>query len=167
MTFVHMIALAVRLFSVFLFLISIRTFSGLSWIVGDADALANNWIYVAAAFSTLCMAIILWKFPLTIAGKICPVKHENTSHESLSMDELYTLGFVILGIYLLFYVLSDALYWIIFMVSSNRNTGNYEFITIENQASMITTFAEFVIAIFLIFGANGLSKIILKFRYKE
>ncbi len=161
---VHVIALVARLFAIALFLVAVRDLSAAIWVADDPTATHKLIPLYAASIASLVVAAMLWIFPFSIANKIYPVKNEEQSHRSLSSNELYSLGFIILGLYLLFFVLSDAIFWLLLVVMGARETPGYPIMTLENKAQMITTAIEFVIAMFLILGSNGVVSLVRKFR---
>jgi len=152
------------LFAIALLLVAVRDLAAAIWVVDDPTATHKLIPLYAACIASLIAAAMLWIFPLSIANKIYPVKDDEQSHRSLSSDELYPLGFIILGLYLLFFVLSDSIFWLVLVVLGNREAPGYPIMTLENKAAMLTTAIEFVIAMFLILGSNGVASLVRKFR---
>ena len=161
---IHIIALIARLFAIALFLIAIRDLAAALLVADDPVTTKSLFPLYSAAIASLIAAAMLWFFPLTVAKKIYPVKLKETSHESLTSDDFYSLGFIILGSFLLFYVLSDAIYWLVLVTLGNREASGYFVLNLENKAAMITTAFEFLIAMYLILGSSGIVNLIKKVR---
>ncbi|MDZ4097868.1 MAG: hypothetical protein U1E13_04100 [Methylophilaceae bacterium] len=97
----HIIALASRLFAVALLLIAVRYLAAAIWVLDDTIATQKLIPLYAACAASLAAAALLWLFPLTLANQIYPIKSEKIETTSLDVDELYQLGFIVLGIYIL------------------------------------------------------------------
>ena len=118
----HVVALAVRLFAVAIALYAIR--DGVSYFAMFQQRelqSASFWFGGLVAF-LLILAILLWKFPLTIAkGLVNFGEPKEGDITSTTAQQVQVIGFTILGIYLLFFVVSDIFYWLVIWFVSQRN----------------------------------------------
>ena len=109
----------------------------------------------------LAVAFLLWCFPLWIASKLVRFDGSiNKISSSISVDELQTIAFTVLGIYLLLKGgVTAGIYWV-FLFNALRE---YD-IDARQWASMLMTIAEILLACFLVSGAKGLTVLISKVR---
>jgi hypothetical protein len=98
------------------------------------------------------IALLLWMFPIVISRKIYPLNTKKYSHYTLTHNDLYHLGFVMLGSFLLFFVFSDLIYWFtILIIETEEFNISFSDLSIVKKASVITTIFEFILAIIFIF----------------
>jgi len=159
----HITALAVRIFAISLGIYVISSvFSELPYV--DFDNLTV--VLVAFFFLKLCillLAVYLWYFPLTVSKRLVSFKQSDTKEVAkASADELQIVAFSTLGIYFLYHVIADIFYWFVFFALSRRPNGIPIDLTMENKADMLTTGFEFLIVLFLLFGSQGVVKLIRK-----
>ena len=67
---------------------------------------------------------------------------------------------ILIGLFLLFYVVSDFIYWITIVIA-NKNLHS------EEIGVMVATVAEFIFATSLVLGSDGWIRVIRKLRYGE
>lgn len=114
------------------------------------------------------LAFFLWKFPLLVASRLVKPDGTDVGSEDLSLSNAYTVGLVVVGICLLFWTISDAVYWLVFYLESSAlETYNPAADLVEAKASTIATVVEFAMALFLIFGSRQLSSFFLKIRHQR
>jgi len=160
----QIIAVIVRLFAIVILLTVVRELVAALWVVNDSVTLRKYGFIFLVSGLVIFVSILLWNFPLTIAKRIYPFKLEDEPNHSLNSDDYYQLGFILLGVYLLFYVLSDGVFWIAFTLYSGEEKLYSPLVSLENKASIVATFAELIIALFLVFGAKGITKAIKAIR---
>ena len=160
----HIIAVLVRLFAIALILVVVRDMIAALWVVDDSVYLRKYAYIFLFGGAVIFISIILLKFPLSVAKRIYPFRLEDEPKHSLNSDDFYHLGFILLGVYLLFYVLSDGVFWIAFTLYSGEEKLYSPLVSLENKASMITTVVELFIALFLILGAKGITNTIKAIR---
>ena len=162
----HIVALAVRLFAIALAVYALRNGISLVPYFHDQEWQIASYAYAALVACFLLLAIYLWYFPLTVSRRLVAFREPGEADiGSATSDELQIIGFTILGIYLLFYVLSDVIYWGFIWFISNRNQGVPIELSLEQVASMLSTAIELVFVLFLILGAKGIVRLIRKLRY--
>ena len=87
-----------------------------------------------------------------------------TELSSASDNKIQVIGFSILGLFLLFNVVSDITYWsVIWLVS--QGSASVPELSLDQIAQMVATAIELVFVLFLIFGARGISRFLHKWRY--
>lgn len=159
------IAVAARVFAVFLLVTVARSFPSAMALIGQdgpQPSLVLVWLVLA---SSVAVCAILWFFPLTIARKLLPTMGEPRSETSMSGSVALSVGLTLVGVWVLAYALPDAIYWTtIFLLSRSIKFGYFEW-GHEEVASIVTTVAELALAIWLIFGSSGIKRLILRYRH--
>ncbi|MCP3671162.1 MAG: hypothetical protein GY814_12160, partial [Gammaproteobacteria bacterium] len=151
----HIVALAIRLFAIVLAIYAIR--NGVSLVPHFAE---QGWkvaapIHAGIMVSLVVLAIALWWFPLTVAKGLVNFK-EGANQDVCKVEPkvLEAAAYTVLGLYLLFGVLSDVIYWLFILLVTNRNPQMMIEITLEQKAAMVTTAVEFVFVLFLLLGSK-------------
>jgi hypothetical protein len=157
----HVVAIALRLFAIALTLYTVSSFVGSAWVfLASGSNNGASVLVVVVTVLMLAVAFLLWRFPLWIASKLVRFNDSiNKISSSISVDELQTMAFTVLGIYLLLKGLTAGIYWV-FLFNALRG---YD-IDARQWASMLMTIAEILLACFLVFGAKGLTVLISKVR---
>lgn len=163
----HIVAVAVRLFSIALIIYSLQY--GVT-LVGYSQA--GNWelatyFYLGIIVAPIILAIFLWFFPLTVSRKLVDFRESGESDaSSATAYDIQVIGFTMLGAYFLFRALSDIIYWASFTILTGRDKHLEVFPwSAEQLSSMVLTGIELVFAVGLLLGAAGLTKLIRKVRY--
>jgi len=162
----HLVALGVRLFALGLAIFtlnnSIRIFAFFK--IGQFNI--GEIAYTGTMVSLAMLSLLLWKFPLVVARSITdfPKLNENELND-IKSDRLLHVGLIILGIYLLFNVFSDLVYWGIFWFSTQRDYSSEVVLTLEQKSSIFITLIQLVFVLFLILGSNKVITIAKKLRY--
>jgi len=157
----HIIAIIIRLFALILFLKSFEGVLALVLLNDPISATGSYLPYYSISFLGFIFSIILWYFPFLVSNKIYSIEHSETSNKKLSLNELYSLGFILLGVFLLFHAVSDTFYWFIYFLIDNTRSIN-----VEDKANMITTVLQFIMSLFLIFRFQGFISLIRNHRVK-
>ena len=80
-----------------------------------------------------------------------------------SLDDVQTVAFTVMGVYLLFQAVNGTIYWL--ALFATLFTTGFSIAPDPHQwASMLMTIAELVLGCFLTFGAAGLGALISKVR---
>ena len=122
------------------------------------------------SIGTLVIAPLLWFFPYTTASIILPKERVTSQEYKWNNENVLSCGLVILGVYFLYYVIVDVVYWVYIMNYPVTTTyGSVTEYTPKNlspndRALIVATVVELFLSVFLIFGANGISRLILKIR---
>ena len=162
----HIVALIVRLFAIALAVYALRNgITFVPYIYGQGGILQAN-IFAGVIVSFLIIAIVLWKFPLTVARKLVAFREPgNIEIESVSENQIQVLAVSVLGFYFLFYVVSDITYWFYIWLMSQRNSGIQIELSIDQKGQMVSTAIEFVFALFLLLGSERIAELLRKSRY--
>lgn len=162
----HVVALAVRLFAIALALYALK--NGITTLpyFQEQEFEVASYLYILLMFGFLLLSIYLWFFPLTVSSRIATFEGNGvTEAASATANEIQVVGFNILGMYLLFNVVSDIVYWLTIWFIGNRNNNIDITPTASQISSMIATGVELVFAVALLLGASGITRVINKLRY--
>ncbi len=154
----QIVAIAVRLFAIFLVVYAFRHASSMLPLTNYPPPQNISYIFIASATLPLLLAaLLLWIFPLTIAAKLLPRSRRTESAGALSATEIQAVAFSILGLWVLTTAVPDIFYWITYVyVMKNGGVDNSAFS--PNLSGRIgATVVELVIGIWLLFGARGLT----------
>jgi len=112
------------------------------------------------------LLFFFWYFPLTVATKLVNFRGAGgTEVSKASAEQIQLIGFTVLGLYLMFYVVSDIVYWISILIISGRDSIIPIEISADQKALMVATIIEFIFASYLLLGSKGIARLIRKFRY--
>lgn len=160
-----LVAVASRLFAVFLLVTIARSIPSAAALLsqeGDHSSLA---LVAAVLLAGIAICGLLWFFPLTLARKLLPVMKEPRSEVAMSSSAALSVGLTLLGVWVLAYAIPDALYWITrFLLIRRMDVEHYTWGP-DEIASVATTFAELVLAVWLVLGSSGIKRLIYRFRY--
>lgn len=160
------IAVALRLFALFLVVTAIRHAAGLASL-GRHEELTTVILSATAVIMvlTLAFAAVLWYFPLTIARKLLPSLRDAGTPLSPAGQQVQEVAIIVLGLWVLASALPDTAYWLS-MVMFTSGAGFEAFTWLpENKANIVATALEVVIGFILFFGARGLSNLLYRIRY--
>jgi len=125
---------------------------------------------VGLSVSIFIVAPLLWFFPYTTASVILPKEQLKTQEYKWNNENFLSCGLVILGVYFLYYVIVDVVYWVYIVNYPITNTYGVtteytsKTLTANDRALIVSTVVELFLSVFLIFGSNGISRLILKIR---
>jgi len=160
------IAVAARLFSVYLLFLVIRMVPNAvqSARMFDMDV-GFLGAFVVVGVVGLVIAGLLWLFPLTVARKLLPVMKEPRSDTAISGTLALSLGLTLMGVWFLAGALVDAVYWLVLMLRNGQLAEYSPPMSPDDIASIVATIAEFLVAFVLLFGNAGIRRLILRYRY--
>jgi len=161
----QLVALAVRLFAIWLFLYTIRQLIPLTYVFRTPDFELPQMMFVVFCVVLLGISVSMWVFPFTISNRIATFSPSSECAQSWTTNEVYGIGFVLLGFFLLFFGVSDAVYWIFYLIWIEDMVEGGPGLTLEQKGSITATVVELVFALVLILGSKGLAKMIHKMRY--
>jgi hypothetical protein len=159
------LAVAVRLFAIGLVLFTVRAFPGslfaLSYVQADESWRIGALLVVDAV--VILVAVALWKFPFGIASLLLP---RTESYPSLpwTQESAISTASIVIGLFYLTYAFSDLLYWFVFVVAASNSDGGLR-LEADQWAGIIATPLEAGLALFLIFGAKGVARLVHAARY--
>lgn len=159
------VAIAVRLFAIFLAIYVLRTLSGFvqftSEMTFDAKAIIASVAMVGAMAGAV---VLLWFFPLSVARKLLPVMKEPRSESNAGVDTLFALGLILMGLWLLANAIIDGFYWASLLLAMRAAGMMHLELVPEQKAAIFTTVVEMVVAVFLILGSTGIRNTIYRLR---
>lgn len=136
---------------------SLRFYAGISAVAG-------------ISIGTLLIAPLLWFFPYTAASVILPKEKVKSQEYKWNNESVVSCGLIILGIYFLYYVIVDVVYWVYIMnypiTTTYGSVTEYtpKTLSANDRALIVATVVELLLSVFLIFGSNGISRLIIKIR---
>ncbi|WP_407353290.1 hypothetical protein [Luteimonas sp. R10] len=160
-----LVAVASRLFAVFLLVTIARSFPSAAALLSQEGHRPSLALVAIVLIAGVAICAVLWFFPLTIARKLLPVMKEPRSETSMSSSAALSVGLTLLGVWVLAYAIPDAIYWMTrFLLIHRIDDAHYAWGP-EQIASVATTVAEIALAAWLIFGSSGIRRLIYKCRY--
>ncbi len=164
----HIVALAVRLFAIAVAIYALRTGISLVPYFYEQEWVGASYTYAGLMLTLLLVSVGLWMFPLTIArGLVAFREPGEVDVKSASADQIQTIAYSVLGLYLLYHVLSDIVYWGFTLFITLRNSAIPIELSIEQIGLMIATVVELLFVLFLLLGARGMVTLLRRFRYGE
>jgi hypothetical protein len=134
----------------------------------DQEWEGASYSYAGLMLTLLLLSVGLWMFPLTIARGLVAFRDPgDVEVKSANADQIQTIAFSVLGLYLLYHVLSDIVYWGFILFISLRNNAIPIEISIEQIGLMLATAVELIFVLFLLLGARRIVTLLRKFRYGE
>lgn len=163
----HYLAIAVRLFSVALFLYALKNSLMLVEVIssGTINGIPASTVFIlTTTLSPLAAAILLWLFPFSVTNLILKPETD-LPVEPMGPAPLLTVLIISIGIYTLFYAIIDSIYWLNFWHLNSRNQVLSGPIPLgdPSKANMIATAFELAISMALVFKAKTLAFYTLKF----
>lgn len=159
------IAIAARLFAVYVVFVAVRDIPGTISVVSQSSGSGGSWSYVIATLVALSIATLLWFFPLTIARKLLPVMREPRSEKSVDAPMALSIGITLIGLWFLANAVADGVYWLTLRFHVERmELIGFEWSS-EQIAGMATTVAQLVLALCLLLGSGGIRRLIYRYRY--
>jgi hypothetical protein len=163
----YLVAIGVRLFSIGLAIYILNMLSNFSFLWENVGGLFAKTAYFGSVLAISLLAIFLWKFPLTVARSISNFPAlEPKELDKEAYIKLLEVGLILIGFYLLFYTISDGIYWLTFywQIMGGEYLGSNVSLRAEDKSSMIATCFELILGAYLIFGHKALARIVLKLR---
>jgi hypothetical protein len=161
------VAVAVRLFAVYVAFWTLETFPNAMFLLSGADGKLWPGLYIALLLFAALLCAFLWFFPLSIARKLLPVMREPRSEQVIGAPVALSLGITLIGIWFLADALVSVMYWLTLFISSKQANGIPVEWTPKQIASMVATLGRLLLSVWFIFGATGIRRLIYKFRYGD
>lgn len=162
------IAVAARMFAIYLAIVALRTAIGLVAMPGAFEEVGLALLsWSAAVVAPLLVAALLWVFPLTIARKLLPVMRE--AKPPLTTDgQALAIGLTLIGVYLLANAVADAAYWFTHFLALREYAVRMH-LEIEwgpdKVGAIVTTGVELALGVGLTLGGRGLASVLRRLRY--
>lgn len=166
MTKEDIVSVIVRLFAVALVVYAIGRLPSLAAYLHQNQPDDSSYLLLFAISGLLVFfAAFLWKFSLFIARRLLSNTKGDVSSAMWTTEDVLETGFVLLGVYLAFGVLSDLLYWLFVWILAGNFKGQELSLEAAQWAQIYAAIIELFIVIGLIFGARGLVNVIRMLRY--
>lgn len=160
------VAIAARLFAVYVGLQILLQVPGIVQVVSEGQGAGAGWMIGLFLLMGVGLCIFLWFFPLTIARKLLPVMREARSEQAIDASVGLSLGLVLIGLWLLADGLIDAVYWITLVVLSRDIDPEMAFEWTPHQlASMAAKGVQLGVGAWLVLGSTRVKRMIRKARY--
>lgn len=159
------VAIASRLFAIFLLITAIRLGTTIFAASGSFSSAWSLALFLAAIFLPIAViSALLWFFPLTVARKILPVMREPRPPVSPGSQTALELALTAIGFWVLSNAFTDAVYWSVFLVQINNSPVPVA-VDPAQTASLAATIAELCIGLWCVFGSRGLANLVTRIRY--
>lgn len=155
----HLVAVAIRVFAIFVVVYTLRFGANLVPLIGDSEPVRASWTFFAFfAVPPLLAAALLWLFPLSLARALLPKVTATETKTAWGIDDVQVVALSVLGVWVLATALPDVFHWIVYGYLMNKyQLGE---LSPENMGNVWATAIELVIGFWLVFGAKGISGII-------
>ncbi|MBC9071767.1 hypothetical protein IAI53_07285 [Thauera sp. CAU 1555] len=161
------VAVAVRLFAIYLLIGILKHVPGAVQLFSQPQGIGWAIAYVVMLSIALLVCALLWRFPVTVARNFLPVMREPRSERSLDSSVAMSVGLTLIGVWVMAYGISDAIYWLtLFARSRQIGVGVLEWQP-DQIADMAATAVELALATWLIFGSTGIKRLIYRYRFEE
>lgn len=161
------VAIASRLFSIYLAYIIVRTVPGALQLARQEQGLSLLIVYFAVLGGGLLVCALLWFFPLTVARKLLPVMREPRSEDAVGPATALSMGLTLIGVWFLAGALVDASYWLVLVMRIKQVDDMQLTWDHEQIANMAATAVQLVAGLWLILGSRGIRRLIYRFRYGD
>ena len=165
MNLISFTAVGVRLLALMLFFYVLRESSRLISLASELESYEGWLITAIFIIGFLLIGLWLWISAIKIAKRIVP---KDVSVENVPLNDfhrpIYQLAFILFGMYVLIYGISDYSYTaqLYFSLPDEYMTPDQ---VKKQQAAMFSSAIEVFFGLVLIIGATGVSKVIHKIRY--
>jgi len=157
------VAIASRLFAVFLVVVALRGLGGVVRFASAPQATGTGITVVAVtALVPLLLAALLWFFPLTVARRLLPVMRSPGPTLDFGGSVL-PVALTVLGFWVLSTAVTDLVYWGLLLALAASSSIPVEFPP-DEKAAMVSTVAELGLAAWLLLGSHGLSAAVARLR---
>ncbi|WP_049630494.1 hypothetical protein [Cellvibrio sp. pealriver] len=164
----HYLAIAVRLFSVILFLYGVKNSSFIFSLIFDLgnQIPISTWSFaIASTVLPVVAASFLWMFPMLIANALIKPEMDQLV-EPISVKSALAVLVSVIGLFFLFNGIIDSVYWMTLWKLANSHdsgvVGNFHFGS-ENISSMVATGVELLLSAFLILKSRACAYHMLRF----
>ena len=162
----HYLAIAVRLFSIVLFLYGLEQLSLLIEIIieGSINGAPVSVLFgLAIAISPIIVSVLLWSFPLSISQIIIRPEIDKPT-EPMDSHSLLKVFILAIGLYFFYFAVVESIYWITtwYLSVNSQNSAVPIGLSEESKASMITSGIGLLFSIGVIVKSRALSSWLLK-----
>ena len=150
----------VRLFAIFLAVIALRQIGGVVAFFAT-DMFAVGYLALALFFVVLpfLLAVVLWFFAEQVSQRICPELIGEPDETPLDERSWFSIGSVLLGLYLVATAGSGVLYWVISYYRHQQFADGMYRAPADLWASLSSEIFLLVLGLVLILGVSGLTRL--------
>ena len=159
------VAVAVRLFAIYVVFTILRTSPAAAQFLSSNDGVVWASVFIAVLVICALICAFLWFFPLSIARKLLPAMREPRSEQAVGERVALSLGLTLIGVWFFASALTDATYWLVLVIRSKQLKDIPMEWTDKQIASMAEVAVQLLLSVWLIFGSAGIRRIVYKFRY--
>ena len=160
----QLIALFVRLLAISIVLFGLRQIASTATYYLEAESAVAVWITALTVFVLFLIAVMLWRYPLTVARKLYVSDPEPTKTTDWTIESLYEIGFVLLGVYIVYTAVTSLMFWWLYAILASESFENRAIFNVDNKASIILSVIELAIGLWLVLGAKGLRQVLFNLR---
>jgi len=165
MTKEQIVALAVKLFAVFLLIYGLGQLASIIPLSYYDNISVGAWITIAGLGLFFAGIILfLWFFPLFISRKLLPSDEVKEGESIASVKDIDVIAFSILGLWVLASAVPDMVYWILMWMTVLSKSSGDAMLT-EQVINTTVTVLEIIIGVWLLVGARGLRGLLRRMRY--
>ncbi len=134
-------------------------------LLGEGDYTRTvSWAFaITSSVFPMVVASLLWLFPMMASSYILKPEMDKPI-EPMNSQAVLTVLVLAIGLYFLYYAISDSIYWLTFWKIAERSQEHIGslYLGAENEASMIATAVELVISIVLLVKARTIASRMLR-----
>lgn len=167
MTKKQIVGLAIRLAAIYIVIYIIRDGTAFIYNTYNAGEGMERWVIFSSLTTSifLLIAILIYKFPLSLAGKLLQKDANEELKWNASFKDIEVGTYIILGIFVLVTAIPDIFYWGIVWFQTANSKIPVAGLSIEQNANIVVTILELVIGFVLVFGASTIRETIYRVRY--
>lgn len=158
----ELLVVMIRLFALGLFLLTLRNVPSALINMQGVEGLPSSAIafVIVTHVGILFVATALWRFPYGVSALLLPTVNRTVSSFSWSQSDVVETGSIVIGLFYALYALSDLVYWVSYLIAFGAINAPDTFLVPDQWAGVITTVVESGLALYLIFGATGISRFV-------
>ncbi|MEM7358950.1 MAG: hypothetical protein AAF431_07630 [Pseudomonadota bacterium] len=155
---IHVAATVVRLFAISLFVYILGMLQFVVSFTQHEDPFAPILTSLIILFGVFVVALCLWNFPLSVAKKVTNILEEGDDQSSsMNADEFASICFFTLGLYLLYGLVGEFVYWVRFLNDPLVLELQQE-LPVDQIANLWALGFRTVLVVFLLVGNQTLGK---------
>ena len=134
-------------------------------LLGEGDCTRTvSWAFaITSSVLPMLVASILWLFPMMASSYILKPEMDQPL-EPMNSHAILTVLVLAIGLYSLYYAISDSIYWLTFWRVAERSQEHIGalYLGAENEASMVATVVELMVSIALLAKARTIASSMLR-----
>lgn len=164
MTPQQILIVAVRLFAIFWFVVSLGHLVSAMRAIDQFSMGGLDRLVFAVPVLQLVVCAFLWLFPATLSRRLLKGGDEVERVESPVLIEWQSMAMVILGLWTLSGGIPDAVYYVAYFLSYDKLVTSLEDMLRAQWPYLAATIVQIAIGIWLVLGARGLAALLTRLR---